>query len=95
MAGDIATDLRHSSTGRVHDRKVVGRDKTNVIARRPQADEAISDCPGVEIAAPAIGWLAMTCAAFATNLSYAPPDRVCCTAGAEPGALRDRVLRAY
>jgi hypothetical protein len=55
----------------VYDRKVAGEDKTNVIARRPQADEAISDCPSVEIAAPAVGWLAMTCGAFAANLSYA------------------------
>ena len=54
-----------------YDKEVASEDKTDVIARRPQADEAISDCPRVAIAAPAFGWLAMTCEAFATNLSYA------------------------
>ena len=34
------------------------------------ADEAVSERPEVKIAAPALGWLAMTCGAFATILSY-------------------------
>jgi hypothetical protein len=54
------------------DNKVQGKKTADVIARRPQADEAISDCPGVEIAAPAVGWLAMTSDVFGADLSYTP-----------------------
>jgi hypothetical protein len=41
------------------------------LRRRPQADEAISDGPRAEIAAPAVGWLAMTCETSAAISSYA------------------------
>jgi hypothetical protein len=54
----------------VYDKKVASGNKTVVLARRLQADEAISDWPGAKIAAPAFGWLAMTCEAFATGVSY-------------------------
>ena len=57
---------------RVHDKKETGQDKKDVIARRLTPTKQSRRRPGVKIAAPAFGWLAMTSGAFATILSCTP-----------------------
>jgi len=80
----------------VHDKKVAGQDKKDVIARRRTPTKQSRRRPGVErlpkrermrlgsqIAAPAFGWLAMTSGAFATILSCTPQ-------GPDEGKVDDR-----